>query len=542
MLDLGALEISDDVDYAAPVFFVRRANPTPEKTHRLIWDGRFINERVCGSGRVALPSVGSAMQWAAEQVEAKNTELYGVTIDITDAYFHWGVATQLRRYLGVRWLERGRVRSARWTCLPFGLGISPKYAQRLLCGVLQGVTSAEVLLQVYLDDILLVGKIDEVRSNLRRVLERLDAAGLTVNLKKSQLEPQRQVEYLGMILDFDKLETRPTSKTIQAVRTAATCYLRRPTRFLLRRLQGKAAWLAQTAPWLRLWARELVVARDPLPLLRQLGEAHLLRRVWRKTETTEVFSDASLVGWGVACPSLGWEASGIWPQRHRHRHITLLETTAARYALELARERGLRAIRVRTDATTTAAATSLAGRTRSLAVAREIRNEVWRCLKAGMQLDSLHIPGVLNVRADALSRKAERRANAPTEDYALNRTLWKELTHWAGVRPRLDLFASRGNRMCRLFCSRETQPGSQGNGLHRLSSLTQPAWANPPWSLLPQVARLAKRTGRLLLVAPRWREQVWHRILEDKAIATTIIPRQDGSGTGAPRCPGHGGT
>ena len=46
-------------------------------------------------------------------------------------------------------------------------------------------------------------------------------------------------------------------------------------------------------------------------------------------------TDASPYGWGVVCPQLQLEASGHWSPSLGAAHITVLETLAAGYALEL---------------------------------------------------------------------------------------------------------------------------------------------------------------------------------------------------------------
>jgi hypothetical protein len=56
---------------------------------------------------------------------------------------------------------------------------------------------------VYLDDFLLIGSLSEdLQKRLFEIKEKLEMSGLPVNIKKSIIQPTRQLDYLGYSMDF----------------------------------------------------------------------------------------------------------------------------------------------------------------------------------------------------------------------------------------------------------------------------------------------------------------------------------------------------
>ncbi|KAE8984254.1 hypothetical protein PF011_g20849 [Phytophthora fragariae] len=103
----------------------------------------------------------------------------------------------------------------RFIRMPFGLMNAPSTFQRLMNGVLRGLTWVTCLL--YLDDIVVFtrGGIERHVIELASVLERLSAAGLTLKLKKCVFATT-SMEYLGHELSCDGV--RPVERLISAVK------------------------------------------------------------------------------------------------------------------------------------------------------------------------------------------------------------------------------------------------------------------------------------------------------------------------------------
>ncbi|OWZ08712.1 LOW QUALITY PROTEIN: hypothetical protein PHMEG_00018702 [Phytophthora megakarya] len=123
------------------------------------------------------------------------------TLDLRAGYWQILVAPEDRDKTAFT-TKKGLYRFVR---MPFGLTNAPSTFQRLMNGVLRGLTWTTCL--VYLDDI------------LAAVLERLERAGLTLKLKKCKFATQT-MEYLGHELSSDGV--RPLDRLVSAVRDFPT--------------------------------------------------------------------------------------------------------------------------------------------------------------------------------------------------------------------------------------------------------------------------------------------------------------------------------
>lgn len=160
-----------------------------------------------------------------------------------------------------------------------------------------------------------------------------------------------------------------------------------------------------------------------------------------------LFSDASNTGWGAT--DRRRKIYGFWDTKQESLHINYKELLAVKYALEnLASERQNCRILLSVDNTTAISYINKMGGVR-FAKFNVLAKDIWQwAKKRNILLLASYIVFADNTEADRLSR-------IQNED-----TEW-ELVHWAFLqisdyfgRPKIDLFASRSNRKCELFCSR----------------------------------------------------------------------------------------
>ena len=121
-----------------------------------------------------------------------------------------------------------------FTVMPFGLCNSPATFQRLMEGVLAGLTPDTCL--VYIDDVLVVGRtFEEHLENLRKVLERLRVAGLRLKPVKCIFAGSKVV-YLGFVVSREGISPDPAAvrnfpqpRDVKALRSCLglTSYYRR---------------------------------------------------------------------------------------------------------------------------------------------------------------------------------------------------------------------------------------------------------------------------------------------------------------------------
>ena len=87
-------------------------------------------------------------------------------------------------------------------CLPFGWKYSPLLCQRVLEGLMADAGLSGVLVLVYLDDVLVVGRgRARVREQTAKAAEALRRAGAVVS-PKSTLEPVQRLVWLGKDIDL----------------------------------------------------------------------------------------------------------------------------------------------------------------------------------------------------------------------------------------------------------------------------------------------------------------------------------------------------
>ena len=174
-----------------------------------------------------------------------------------------------------------------------------------------------------------------------------------------------------------------------------------------------------------------------------------------------------------------------------------------------------RAVLVRCDNATVVAYINHQGGTRSGHLCALAWDLIHWCIRHGVTLSAVHLPGEENVIADALSRGWI----IPTE--------WSLLPQVARSlfllidRPHVDLFASRANNQLPIYCTRRPDPGAW-----QIDVLL--AYAFPPFSLIPRVlAKIEQENCRVLFKAPFWPCQPWFpRLINLLVHRPVILPRR----------------
>ncbi|KAL7286871.1 hypothetical protein TKK_0019005 [Trichogramma kaykai] len=167
----------------------------------------------------------------------------------------------------------------------------------------------------------------------------------------------------------------------------------------------------------------------------------------------EIYSDASLTGWGAVYEDK--RAHGFWSPEEREQHINLLELKAALFGLKCftATDRDCR-ILLRIDNTTAISYINKMGGTHF----KHLDNaayEIWRwCEDRNLIVYAAYISSKDNYEADEESRQLE-----PETEYSLSREAFEMITNKFG-RPTIDIFASRANTKCEAYFSWRRDPNS----------------------------------------------------------------------------------
>jgi predicted aspartyl protease len=185
LLDKNFIRVSNS-PAAAPVLFVKK----PGGGLRLCVDYRKLNE-VTQKDRYPLPLITETLRSIAK---AK----WLTKLDVSAA-FH-----RIRVREGDEWKTAFRTRYGlyEWLVTPFGLTGAPATFQRYINWTLREYLDEFV--SVYIDDVLIYtdGSLEDHRNKVKLVMQRLNQAGLQLDINKCEFE-QKQVKYLGYIIDTE---------------------------------------------------------------------------------------------------------------------------------------------------------------------------------------------------------------------------------------------------------------------------------------------------------------------------------------------------
>ncbi|KAF4306755.1 hypothetical protein GTA08_BOTSDO05367 [Botryosphaeria dothidea] len=186
LLDKGFIRVSNS-PAAAPVLFVKKLGGGL----RFCCDYRALN-RITRKDRYPLPLI-------QETLNRISKARWFTKLDVTAAFHRIRIAE------GSEWLTAFRTRFGlfEWLVTPFGLANAPSTFQRYINWTLKDFLDDFV--SAYVDDILIFtdGSRRAHREKVNKVLEKLDAAGLQLDLKKCEFEVQ-STKYLGYIIEAGK--------------------------------------------------------------------------------------------------------------------------------------------------------------------------------------------------------------------------------------------------------------------------------------------------------------------------------------------------
>ncbi len=390
-----------------------------------------------------------------------------VTIDLKDAYFHIQVVHRHRTFL--RFAFGGK--AYQYKVLPFGLALAPRTFTKCMDAALAPLRLQGIRVLNYLDDWLILAHSRELVSRHRDiVLGHIHSLGLRMNAKKSVLLPSQRTVFLGVRLDSVQMQARLAPARIPVL-TACLARFKLGHHVSVgtcRRLLGLMAAASPVLPLglLRMrpflwWMKELRL-HPTVPATRLIRVSrsccrHLL--MWRDPVFLQsgvrmgaihhrhmITTDASMTGWGAVFE--GRPASGEWKEEFLFWHINCLELRAVFLALKyFLPVLGGYHIIVRTDNMAVVSHINRQGGSRSRTLDRLARHLLLWSQDKFLSLRAVHVPGVLNLAADFLSRQKLK----PGE-WMLNRQTVSQIWDLFG-KAEVDLFASQESSQCPLWFS-----------------------------------------------------------------------------------------
>ena len=129
------------------------------------------------------------------------------SLDLKDTYLAVLVHHDNRKYLRFVFLDE----TYEFTCLPFGLCVSPFVFTKVMKPVINVLRSKGWLSCIYLDDLLCLGDTRrDCADNLAETIRLVERLGFIVNYNKSDLTPSTRCEYLGLVIDSETYSLEPT--------------------------------------------------------------------------------------------------------------------------------------------------------------------------------------------------------------------------------------------------------------------------------------------------------------------------------------------
>ena len=162
-----------------------------------------------------------------------------IKLDLKEAYHSVPVTPDHQRYLAFLWDGKCYV----YCVLSFGLGPAPRVFTKITKPILVHIRQNLVIRCVtYSDDLLIFERTkSDCLQKAKKVMTQLQELGFTINIKKSILEPTKQIEFLGLILDSIQMKVfLPEPKVLDLIESCqAILSMRSLTARFLASLQGK---------------------------------------------------------------------------------------------------------------------------------------------------------------------------------------------------------------------------------------------------------------------------------------------------------------
>ena len=283
---------------------------------------------------------------------AKNISrgLWGVKVDLKDAYFHIPLDPEYQKYFA--FALGGRTFC--FQVLPFGLSSAPWTFTRVMKPIKVWLRLRNIRVSSFLDDFLiLASSFRKAIEHTSMLIDLLQKLGFRINWGKSSLEPQRRLQYLGVMIDLESLSFSLPEEKVQAVLAFCRQGQRVPslTRRELEKLVGYFNFVAKFLNLGRLYLKPIqawmnanssVLSRDSkVPLDEVLREALLpwadpdfLRSpvpIKERLPSIEIVTDASDFGWsGILLLEV---LRGEWPPALQSMSINWKELKAIHLTL-----------------------------------------------------------------------------------------------------------------------------------------------------------------------------------------------------------------
>lgn len=514
LLKCGAVKMCKDVSgqFISNVFLI----PKNDGSFRFILNLKELNKFV-ETHHFKMEDIRTASKLIS-------TSDFMANIDLKDAYFFIPIHSSCKKYL--RFKFEGQ--TYEFQCLPFGLCSAPFVFTKLMKPVTTFLRNRGHLLVIYLDDLLCInGSYLGCAQKVEEVLSFLESLGFVINYDKSDIFPSQQKTFLGFEIDSAEMALKlPLSKRQKI--SVLLDNISKKQKIPIRDFAKFLGVLTSACPavdygWVytKQFERQKLLAlqksNDDYDSTMELSPDLKHDFIWWKNNimntikpfrsgqfALEIFSDASLTGWGIFCK--GETSNGFWSLSESQNHINYLELRAAFIGLQcFAQDLSNKEILLRIDNTTAISYINRMGGVQYEHL-NAITREIWQwCEDRQIFVFASYIKSKDNVDADRESRCT----NIDTE-WELSSVAFHEITKAFGS-PDIDLFASRLNAKCSKYISWKRDPNAFNIDAFTVDWKDYFFYCFPPFSLiLKSLRKIIEDEASGIIVVPYWPSQPWY--------------------------------
>ena len=499
--------------------YISHIFPVPKKTlgeFRIIFDLTLLNKHI-RKVRFRMDSIASIMVLISPGD-------WLVSIDLSDAYHTVAMHAMSMPFLSFLLFHV----FYQFTCLPQGLSSSPRVFTMLMRVVMKFLRSLSVKIAAWIDDFILAAKSYELASSHAALtLQTFRELGFIPNIGKSHLTPVQKLCHLGLVWDtVDYSVSVPVDKLVAVQEKCRVALSSRVSIRFLSSILGSIEFFRWGFPFAAVHYRSLQrcvasllskgfsydtvmtvprSARVDLEWWASSGTSLPARSLYAFSPDVEVFTDSSSTGWG-GWTSRGESTFGYWSCSESEDHINILELKAVLFMFQCFFRRSVDcSVLVHSDNTAVVAYINHQGGSGSARLC-SLALDIWKfCISRNIMLKAVHLPGVRNVKADALSRMV-----SSDHSYSLSQYVFDSICRVLGFPLSVDCFASRLNFKLHTFFSWQFDPLSSRVCAFSIT-WQDGCYLFPPLPLLN--AAISKFIGDNIaygvVISPFWPSAVW---------------------------------
>ena len=514
----------EPVEYISPIFLKEKT----DGTQKLILNLKKLNKH--------LEYKHFKMQTLETILTLIQPNCYMATIDLKYAYYSVKFDGDDTCFL--KFLCNSKL--LKFVVLPNGLSPGPRKFTKLTKPPLAMLRMQGYTVAIYIDEIIAIDQsFEECLLTVAETITLFQKLGFVIHPHKSKFIPAKIVEYLGFIIDSEKMITYLSDRKKQKIYEKC-CNIPMKPKLRVREFASFIGTLTSSFPgnqfgplyyraMLKFKDKSLKYNKGNFNVVITLSEDTLHEISWWKKNIFRVFkpirypkfsitiyTDASLEGWGASMGNVS--TGGAWHPDEKLMHINVLELKAILLALKSFVKTSREHIKIMSDNTTAIHCINKMGTSHSMECHHQVL-KIWEwAIIHKNHLSAAHIPGKLNTVADN-----ESRSNHIDTEWMLQPKVLNLALEHLSFKPEIDLFATNINTQFGKYAAFRPDPGAMYIDAFSIDWSDLKFYAFPPISVIPMVLPKVKQDSAEGIVVPFWPTQVWYPAMLKMLVSTPIL-------------------